>query len=215
MIYISAGLYAEGPTDYQFLLPLIDRLLGELAAKLFPAACDLANTLAIDASKPPRRRAERVRLAAVEHKDYCDFFILHADGAGNVAEARRTQIDPGADLIRAAFPRLSIPIVACVPIREIEAWMLVDIEPFNLVLGKTISLELPKQPEAELDPKEILRSIFRHGDALITLTDAYPIFGNNVRFDQLRTLSAFRAFEQELRDALSVLGTAQGLRPET
>jgi hypothetical protein len=27
MIYLRAGLYAEGPTDYYFLLPLLDRML--------------------------------------------------------------------------------------------------------------------------------------------------------------------------------------------
>jgi hypothetical protein len=34
MIYIRAGLYAEGPTDYDFLLPLLDRLLGDGGAAL-------------------------------------------------------------------------------------------------------------------------------------------------------------------------------------
>jgi len=35
VIYLRAGLYAEGPSDYQFLRPLLDRLLNELAAPLF------------------------------------------------------------------------------------------------------------------------------------------------------------------------------------
>ncbi len=37
VIYLRAGLYAEGPTDYQFLRPLLDRLLNELAARALPA----------------------------------------------------------------------------------------------------------------------------------------------------------------------------------
>jgi len=36
VIYLSAGLYAEGPSDYQFLCPLVDRFMEEIAAALFP-----------------------------------------------------------------------------------------------------------------------------------------------------------------------------------
>lgn len=43
MIYLRAGLYAEGPTDYDFLLPLINRLLREIAAQTFPGANEVVD----------------------------------------------------------------------------------------------------------------------------------------------------------------------------
>ena len=49
MIYIRAGLYAEGRTDSEFLLPIINRLLDDIAARLFSGAYELAETLGIDA----------------------------------------------------------------------------------------------------------------------------------------------------------------------
>src|SRR5262249_48336692 len=49
VIYIRAGVYAEGPTDYDFLLPFLDRLLDTLAASLFAGAYEVASTAGIDA----------------------------------------------------------------------------------------------------------------------------------------------------------------------
>ena len=215
MIYISAGLYAEGRSDYDFLLPLIDRLLEKLSANLFPGAYELADTRGIDASIKTSGRAERIRSAVAEHIDFCDIFVIHADGAGDPDEVRRTQINPGIDLIRAAVPRRQVYLITCVPVHEIEAWMLVDPRPFELVLGKNAPIALPSQPETELDPKSVLRKIFRDGDARIPLKEAYRFLGVNVTLEKLRTLSAFRAFEQELRETLKLLAEAQGWRDTT
>lgn len=95
MIYIRAGLYAEGRTDYEFLLPLVNKLLDEWAAKLFSGAYELAETLGIDSPiGTTGGRAERIRSAILDYVDYCDIFIIHADGAGDPHEARVTQRPP-------------------------------------------------------------------------------------------------------------------------
>jgi hypothetical protein len=211
MIYIRAGLYAEGRTDYEFLLPLVNQLLNELAAKLFSGAYELAETLGIDAPYGTSGgRADKIRLALEKHLDYCDIFILHADGAGDPDEARRTQINPGANLARMTIPHSQIHLVACVPVREIEAWLLADPRPFERILGKTTPIVLPGQPEAEIDPKNLLRKICRDGASRIPLSEAYRSFGENVRLEKLRTLSAFRRFEDELEQALKALGSMYG-----
>jgi hypothetical protein len=44
VIYLRAGLYAEGPTDYRFLGSLIERLLYELGAVLLSGRADVAET---------------------------------------------------------------------------------------------------------------------------------------------------------------------------
>ncbi len=211
MIYISAGLYAEGRTDYEFLLPLIDRLLQVSSAQLFPGGHELADTRGIDAfSAKCDARAERICAAISAHIDSCDIFIIHADGASDPEDVRRTQIKPGIELARTGFSERPIHLLACVPVREIEAWMLVDTHPFDLILGKKLNLALPPQPETELDPKSILRKIFRNGDARIPLGDAYRFFGENVHIEKLRTLHAFQLFEGELNRALKALGAAYG-----
>ena len=216
MIYIRAGLYAEGRTDYEFLLPLVNKLLNELAAKLFLGDYELAETLGIDAPHGMSGgRAEKIQRAVVDYIDYCDLFILHADGAGDPDDARRTQISPGADLAHAVVLHSHFYLVACVPIREIEAWLLVDSKPFERILGRATPIVLPGQPEAEIDPKSCLRKILKDGDARIPLNEAYRAFGENVRLEKLRSLSAFRTFEDELEQALKALGTMYGHATKT
>lgn len=212
MIYIRAGLYAEGRTDYEFLLPVINRLLDELAARLFSGAYELAETLGIDASTRHEGRAERIQAAVAERADYCDIFIVHADGGGDPERARQTQIDPAINLSYPLSSGRPIYWVSCVPVREIEAWLLVDPRPFDLILGKNSQITLPMQPEAELDPKNYLRKILKDGDIRIPVNDVYRSFGENIRFEKLRALPAFHLFEANLAQSLESLGAAQGFR---
>jgi hypothetical protein len=66
-VYLRAGLYAEGPSDYDFLLPLLDRLLPSLAASRFPGAFEVAESLGIDAPYPAQgERAERIAAAIAD-----------------------------------------------------------------------------------------------------------------------------------------------------
>lgn len=216
MIYIRAGLYAEGRTDYEFLLPIINRLLDDIAARLFSGAYELAETLGIDApSGTSGGRAERIQQAILGNVDSCDLFILHADGAGDSEGIRQSQVTPGIQLVTSASSHADVHVVACIPVREIEAWLLADSKPFERVLGKTRPILLPKQPEAEIDPKNCLRKILKDGDVRIGVNDVYRSFGENVQFDKLRSLPAFRAFEEELGHTLESLGAAQGFRSPT
>jgi hypothetical protein len=84
--------------------------------------------------------------------------------------------------------------------------LLADSKPFERVLGKTRPILLPKQPEAEIDPKNCLRKILKDGDVQIVVNDVYRSFGENVQFDKLRSLPAFRAFEEELGHTLESPG---------
>ncbi len=216
MIYIRAGLYAEGRTDYEFLLPMINRLLDELAAKMFSGAYELVETLGIDApSGTGSTRAARIQQAVLGAIDSCEIFILHADGASDPEGVRQSQITPGMQALHSIVPHLQIHFVACIPVREIEAWLLADSRPFERVLGKARPILLPKQPEAEMDPKNSLRKILKDGDVRIPVNEVYRSFGENARFEQLRALPAFRRFEEELIEVLKSLGTAQGFRSTT
>lgn len=72
MIYIRAGVYAEGPSDYDFLLPLLDRLLDAIAAPLFPGDYQVAATLGIDAPRVTEGgRAERIAVAIHDAWETC------------------------------------------------------------------------------------------------------------------------------------------------
>lgn len=83
MIYLCAGVFAEGRSDYGFLLPLVNRLLYELSTAV-PHATEVADSVGIDASRPiPRARAERIAKAIQEHEGQCTLFVIHADADGD------------------------------------------------------------------------------------------------------------------------------------
>lgn len=202
MIYLRAGLYAEGPTDYRFLLPLLDRVLREAAARRFPGANEIEDTQAIDSAGDERRRADRIAAAVREHEDLIDFLIIHADGAGDPEKARRDQVEPGVAAAAAAIPGKPLPAIGCVPVRELEAWLLADDRVFVEQLG--VQVALPSAPERDPDPKRTLASILDQRRR--RPPDYYALFGEQVGLDRLRRLPAFAAFEAELGALVDRIG---------
>ncbi len=100
--------------------------------------------------------------------------------------------------------------MGCIPVREIEAWLLTDRDAFRALLGSGFDAELPAEPEREIDPKATLRKLLKESGARCGLESIYALFGERVRIEALRSLPAFRAFEKELSDALELVARAQG-----
>jgi hypothetical protein len=204
-LYVRAGLLAEGRTDYRFLLPLLDRLLIDLLAQHFPSRHTHAPSLGIgaDAAAGPRG-ASQIADAIAEHWNQCFLFVVHADGAGDPGRERANNITPGVlaaeKWAREAGKEEPVLVAACVPVREIEAWMLADLGAFKSLLGSAAPTALPGDPERVLDPKRELRRLL--GDRQRRHLDAYDYFGVNVALDALRRLPAFIRFEVELLAAV-------------
>jgi hypothetical protein len=191
VIYLRAGLFAEGPTDYDFLIPLINRLLPEIAAREFPGNNEVEDTLALDG--PGKDRPERISAALRAHEDEINLLIIHSDGDGDPVAAYRNKVEPGIVAARQAIPGKPVPAIGCVPVREIEAWLLADARVFEEQLG--LSVRLPKNPETEADPKRWFNGLFASRRRRF---DPFPLFGEQVRFSELRRLSAFVEFEHAL-----------------
>jgi hypothetical protein len=208
VIYIRAGVYAEGPTDYEFLLPLLDRLLDSLASSLFPGAYEVGPTCGIDASPGPGGRAQRISEAVHDSWETCTLFVIHTDGAGDPEGALKNSVEPGVEAARSARPERPVVAAACVPVREIEAWLLADASVFRAILGAAPSC--PADPERELDPKATLRRLLKEGGARRPPERMYAFFGERVGIDALRSLPAFRAFEAALVAALREIAGPQG-----
>lgn len=203
MMYLRAGLYAEGPTDYDFLVPLLNRMLRDIAAELYPGANEVEDTRAIDSSGEERKRVDRIAAAVRENEDLIDLLVIHADGAGDPEAALRERAEPGIEAARTAIPGKPIPAIACVPVREIEAWLLVDERIFIDQLG--LAVELPVAPDRELDPKRTLTTLL-HQNRRQRPNGSYALFGEQVSFEALRRLSAFAAFELALVEFVRQFG---------
>jgi hypothetical protein len=197
------------PSDYRFLFGLLDRLLEELGASALQGRrFDSARPVGIDApvGARKRRRDERIAAAIDASWDECTLFVVHGDGAGDPEGARRSAIEPGLALARTRHPDLAA--AACVPVREIEAWMLADAGAFSRIFRTDRAPELPRDPESEIDPKRVLAEVLQGmGAQLDDGAGAYhDELGREVRPAQLRRLPAFRQFEADLRAAVEAVG---------
>jgi hypothetical protein len=200
MIYVQAGLYAEGPSDYGFLIPLLDKLLDDLLAQHYPGqVAELPTPLSLDseASAGPRRE-DRIADVIERFSDTCQLFVVHADADGDAARARRERVEPGVGKGLARQTDV-VAAVACIPIEMTEAWMLVDHEVLKRLGGDVT--ELSKDPERLRDPKRALEQVLdarRRGRR----PNVYEFVGANVSLTALRRLPGFRVFEEELVVAL-------------
>lgn len=207
MIWLCAGVYAEGPTDDRFLCNLLNRILPPLAIEVCKGGFDMGETRRISEPRRMRGASREERIAAVIEESWseCTLFVVHSDGEGAPAEARRERIEPG--LARARRVRPDLAAAACVPVRETEPWMLADPDAFCRIFETDRLPTLPRDPEAEADPKAVLAAALCSLGARMGrgVDEYYAVLGAEVRLDALRRLPAFQQFEKELRAAIAVI----------
>lgn len=216
MIYLGLALYAEGPTDYLFLGPLLQRVAEELALDA-RGTVDVSEVLPLN--EPPefrdRPRDQRILKAAELAVSQWRILFVHADGAANPVKARVEQVEPALEAVEARM--LSGKVCAVVPVRETEAWALCDPEAFRGSKARAAAVaryrdQTGDSPESDRDPKKSLRDILNSGlkpsarrgktERDVTLRD----LGERVDLERLRGLPSFERFEEEFRQALLALG---------
>lgn len=216
MRYLGLALFAEGPTDYRFLSPLLQRLC-EHACLGANQPVEVSGMLPLDDPKNMKGapREDRIAKAALDASSSWNVLFVHADGAADRAAAHERLIAPGlARLAEHGLPRHEG--VAVLPIRETEAWMLADGDALRTVFGTTLddaALGLPLRPalvEQVTDPKAALDQAYaatgptgrraRNGAAAL-----FDALGERVLLDRLRDVPSFRTLEQELLSALKRL----------
>ena len=85
MQYLSLALYAEGPTDYRFLLPLLQRLCEDICLRDALDLVEVSEVLALDDSDETRKesRGHRILDAARRARGAWRILFVHADGESN------------------------------------------------------------------------------------------------------------------------------------
>lgn len=217
MYYLGLALYAEGRTDYGFLCPLLARLCEDLCTREGEQAVDVSEVLALDhpASANAAPREQRIVEAALEASGAWKILFVHADGAGDPERKRQEQAQPAIDRLRREYADEGFAI-AVIPVRETEAWAIVDGDALRRVFGTTLTddeLGLPRSPsaaEAAPDPKVLLSTAFiaTHPSGRRRKQGVSPLLnllGEEVSLPRLRELAAFSALEGELRQALRQL----------
>lgn len=217
MHYLGLALYAEGPTDYYFLRPVLQRLCEDVCTQESnqPVEVSEVNPLDHPDTAKDEPREQRILAAAKVASGSWNLLFIHADGAGDCDRVRAQQVQPAIDLLQLELSREGMG-VAVIPIRETEAWAICDGEALRQVFGATLTdeqLELPRLPtlvESDPDPKETLSKAF-----LLTspsgshkkqgVSPMLNALGEQVSLQQLRRLTAFTTLECELKLALRQL----------
>ena len=213
MHYLGLALYAEGPSDYRFLCPLLLRLCEE-ACSSATQPVDIGDVLALGdpIERADGSRADRIAQAAVDAAPAWNVLFVHADADSDAVAAMRDRVLPGLSrLMTSGLARAEG--VAVVPVRVTEAWTLADGDALRAVFGTILGddqLGLAahgRGVEQLTDPKQVLEAACaaalprgrRHRMKVGYFLNA---LGEEVSLQRLRDLPSFARLESDLVDAL-------------
>lgn len=117
MEYLIIILAAEGPTDYRFLKPLLERYLSQL---------NLRRPIELQIEEVSKNTGDNFSdyLAKIDTKakEYAaNFIVLHQDADANKWKDKNQQIKDSW-----AEQSSTYSLVAAIPVKMIEAWLLAD-----------------------------------------------------------------------------------------
>jgi hypothetical protein len=198
-------LLSDGSSDAR-LLPILDWLLNENGVTL-PIRSAWADLGQLRLPKKPSL-SDKIRISLEYYP--CELLFVHRDAESQSREMRIAEIESAISTIA-----LSPPVVCVIPVRMIEAWLLIDEGAIKSAAGNrhyTGNMLLPdiSQLERLPDPKEILHDLLKQAcDLNRRRLRRYPVhqYARRVSqyihdFSALRRLSAFNALENEIRVAI-------------
>lgn len=221
MHYLGIALYAEGPTDYYFLRPLLQRLCEDICLRESPHSVEFSEVLPLNHSGKVKNapRDERILEAAQAARSAWRILFVHTDGANDPARAREQLVQPALALLQREMAEEGCG-VALIPIRETETWAIWDGDALRQVFGTTLSdqdLGLAvnaSMVESMANPKAALNQAFyatepsarRKKQGVSPMLNA---LGEQVSLQRLRQIAGFALFEAELKQALRHLQILQ------
>lgn len=127
MRYLGLALFAEGPTDYRFLPPVLRRATEDLCLRGARSEVEVGEVVGLYAPDEYRDAsiATQILEAAREALGAFSILFIHTDGAGDLVAAHQQRVQPAAQRI-AELGRQQERTVGVVPVREMEAWTLAD-----------------------------------------------------------------------------------------
>ncbi|MDG4767321.1 DUF4276 family protein [Solwaraspora sp. WMMD406] len=209
MRYLSTALLSEGVSDDQFLPNLLGRALTELCEAEFIDQVEVANVQPLRDRPGPSTVDEAI--AMVERNDGAFSMIFyHRDQGANPERVRKEWLEP----LRKRWTDRREQLVAVVPVRETEAWLLADGQALRDALGvRWTDVEMglpgsPRQVEQIADPKKVLNDVTRRVSR--SVGDYLGQLGDYVDLDKLQQVPAYRRWWDDTREALTALGYRPG-----
>lgn len=219
MAYLGVALFAEGVTDHRFFAPLLARVIEDIYYESGRGTLELGDVIVLESSGEERQLPRDQQIVAAACRNAGGFHILcvHADGGGNARRAHGQQVLPG---LARALKELGSGYagVALVPVREMEAWTLVDGDALRRAFRTTLDdnalgvVPRPRDCEKVSDPKAVLDRAYAQTlpgskrGTNATAAGVLQLIAESVRLDLLQQVPAFSSFRTELKQALQLLG---------
>ena len=188
--YLTTALLCEGREDERFFSALIERQIRELSV-LDPGFG--AGAVELQSCRTTWA-ADRIDAAVLEAAASFDIVFIHND------YNERGKIDALRSRLADTLPQQT-RLVAVVPIRETEAWLLTDPDALPRGGSRDAAPTSPRDVESIADPKKPLATALGH--PLDAASAEY--IGENISLGRLGAVPAYRSFLQDLTAALKEL----------
>jgi len=209
MRYLSTALISEGLSDDRFLPRLLARSLEGLCLTEFDETVYVADVQPLRARSGPAGIDHVISLADRSDGAFTIVFF-HRDQGANAERVHREWLEP----LRKRWADRREQLVAVVPVRETEAWLLADGQALRNALGvrwSDVEMGLPGSPrqvEQIADPKKVLNEVMRRVSR--SVGDHLGQLGERVDLDRLQQVPAYRRWWDDTRQALVALGYRPG-----
>lgn len=206
MSVLIFGFYGEGGADYAFIRRIVERtIIGMIPhVDVFSMAIE-----GVNAGTQPERILE-----IGERASGYNFVVFHLDADAPTTQlAYEQRFMPGYEQLQhVQEDTVNRHVVPVIPVRMSEAWMLVDFEAFQHVVGTKKSgsdLGFPPrshQVEAIGNPKGVFEEALRNARPgrrrTIAPDEIYTPLADQLRLERLRSVPAYQEFQSNLEEIL-------------
>lgn len=207
---MQTAFAGEGPTDFDFLKPLVARLLEELLLQEAEEDCEVGAPLDVK----PNDRAGNAP-AAVVHEvmknfSFVDVLFYHTDAGNSLARAYSERVARvSAGLQQEGWVG---EVVGVVPKREMEAWAVADAERLCAVLGvartkvgvpldfRPTSVESISYPKTALN--DFVEDVRDRARGVASGQSLYAALSQRLSLEVLLLVPQVRKLRDDLREAL-------------
>ena len=211
---LQIGFTVEGTTDERFLSNIIRKTYENL---VFECSSD------IEVHSPEFLETDStdfiagIEALAVEY-DFFHVICVHCDAdSKDATRVLSNKINPAFDAVRRNINACK-NLVAVVPVRMTEAWMMCDLDLLKQKIGTSMSnadLNLPEkvhQIERIANPKHTINETIRLSQTEIsrrrrklTISDLYSPISQELSIESLMNLPSYQKFAEDARDSLREL----------
>ncbi len=207
MSELNYTLVSDGSSD-KALLPILSWLLREYQV-LCPIQAEWADLRRLP--NPPKDLPSRIQKSLDLYP--CNLLFVHRDAERQAYARRKAEINRALDNIGLENP----PAVCVVPVRMMEAWLLIDEAALRLAAGNPngqspLAVPIMANLEGIPNPKQMLFTLLKNASELsgrrLKKLDVKRNAGRVAEyindFAQLRNLPAFRALAADIEEAVTI-----------